>query len=160
MRTFFSVGRDKAAFTNGTQNSELLATTSQQAQNEDFVMGRGSMSRDGGPNDDRMSGSSMRWQSSMLPSNVRMSKTRGWISEHEGIGQYRGVSVGKQDNSSGVRGLTTSGDRIYDGAPTSPKEPAGMPNIMAMMGESPLDQALLPRAYDDCSGTSKDNFEF
>ena len=42
-------------------------------------------------------------------------------------------------------------------------ETNGMPNIMAMMmrtSESPLEQAMLPRAYGDDSGTSKDNFEF
>lgn len=30
---------------------------------------------------DRMSNTSMRWQSNHMPQNVRMSKTRGWITE-------------------------------------------------------------------------------
>ena len=91
MRNFFEIGRDRNSTLN-TGNQLLLHSASQQAQNDDYMMnGRpsSSLGKDvsmgfalSGDELNRMTNTSMRWQSNnMMPQNVRMSKTRGWISE-------------------------------------------------------------------------------
>ena len=69
MRNFFEIGRERY-LTNNNLNQQSLNTASQQAQNEDFIMNRlrsSSLGFGDSANNDRLSSTSQRWQSNMMP---------------------------------------------------------------------------------------------
>ena len=69
MRNFFEIGRERY-LTNNNLNQQSLNTASQQAQNEDFIMNRLRSSSLGfmdSANNDRLSSTSQRWQSNLMP---------------------------------------------------------------------------------------------
>lgn len=63
-----------------------------------MLMGRNSSFTAGFGAEDRSS-TSLRWQSNILPSNVRMSKTRGWIAEQQFDAYKGGLNLLRQSSS-------------------------------------------------------------
>lgn len=116
-------------------------------------MGRNSSFTAGFGAEDRSS-TSLRWQSNILPTNVRMSKTRGWIAEQQ-FDSYKGgglnllrqssseVSVSKERGNQTVA-VIKSND-LAKQSDNSMITDSMMGYGMGAVGESPLDPGMLPK---------------